>query len=108
MAIDVYLQIDGIKGESADDKHKDWIECKSVNWGVTQPKSATASAHTDPMRAGASGRWSGLRARRREVMTIGFSGRTWLASTTRKPHNIPMPQPMTTAHQPCDRAGAAD
>lgn len=43
MAIDVYLQIDGIKGESMDDKHKDWIECKSVAWGVTQPKSATAS-----------------------------------------------------------------
>jgi len=43
MAIDVYLQIDGIKGESADDKHKDWIECKSVNWGVAQPKSATIS-----------------------------------------------------------------
>jgi len=43
MAIDVYLQIDGIKGESADDKHKDWIECKSVNWSVLQPKSATAS-----------------------------------------------------------------
>lgn len=43
MAIDVYLQIDGIKGESADDKHKDWIECSSVHWGVMQPKSATAS-----------------------------------------------------------------
>jgi type VI secretion system secreted protein Hcp len=43
MAIDVYLQIDGIKGESMDDKHKDWIECKSVKWAVTQPKSATAS-----------------------------------------------------------------
>lgn len=43
MAIDVYLQIDGIKGESADDKHRDWIECKSVHWGVSQPKSATAS-----------------------------------------------------------------
>ncbi|MGZ5199691.1 MAG: Hcp family type VI secretion system effector [Telluria sp.] len=43
MAIDVYLQIDGIKGESQDDKHKDWIECKSVSWSVTQPKSATAS-----------------------------------------------------------------
>lgn len=26
MAIDVYLHIDGIKGESQDDKHKDWIE----------------------------------------------------------------------------------
>jgi type VI secretion system secreted protein Hcp len=43
MAIDVYLQIDGIKGESQDDKHKDWIECSSVVWGITQPKSATAS-----------------------------------------------------------------
>ncbi|QGZ38913.1 type VI secretion system secreted protein Hcp [Pseudoduganella flava] len=43
MAIDVYLYIDGIKGESADDRHKDWIECKSVNWGVEQPKSATSS-----------------------------------------------------------------
>ncbi len=43
MAIDVYLQIDGIKGESTDSTHKDWIECKSVNWHVLQPKSATAS-----------------------------------------------------------------
>ncbi|MEW7850711.1 type VI secretion system tube protein Hcp [Massilia aurea] len=43
MAIDVYLQIDGIKGESQDDKHKDWIECTTVNWGVSQPRSATAS-----------------------------------------------------------------
>ena len=44
MAIDVYLQIDGIKGESSDSGHKDWIECSSVNWGVLQPKSATASS----------------------------------------------------------------
>jgi type VI secretion system secreted protein Hcp len=43
MAIDVYLQIDGIKGESTDNTHKDWIECKSVLWEVLQPKSATAS-----------------------------------------------------------------
>jgi type VI secretion system secreted protein Hcp len=43
MAIDVYLQIDGIKGESMDDRHRDWIECKSVQWSVSQPKSATAS-----------------------------------------------------------------
>jgi type VI secretion system secreted protein Hcp len=26
-----------------DDKHKDWIECTSVQWGMSQPKSATAS-----------------------------------------------------------------
>ena len=43
MAIDVYLHIDGIKGESQDDRHKDWIECTGVQWGVSQPKSATAS-----------------------------------------------------------------
>lgn len=44
MAIDVYLQIDGIKGESSDGAHKDWIECSSVQWEVLQPKSATASS----------------------------------------------------------------
>jgi type VI secretion system secreted protein Hcp len=43
MAIDVYLHIDGIKGESTDDRHKDWIECKSVSWAVEQPRSATSS-----------------------------------------------------------------
>ena len=30
MAIDVYLQIDGIKGESADSAHQGWIELSSV------------------------------------------------------------------------------
>ena len=43
MAIDVYLQIDGIKGESTDDRHRDWIECKSVSWELRQPRAATAS-----------------------------------------------------------------
>lgn len=43
MAIDVYLRIDGIKGESSDDRYRDWIECQSVTWGVAQPRSATAS-----------------------------------------------------------------
>lgn len=43
MAIDAYLQIDGIKGESSDDQHKGWIECESVNWSLHQPRSATAS-----------------------------------------------------------------
>jgi type VI secretion system secreted protein Hcp len=44
MAIDVYLQIDGIKGESSDNEHKDWIECKAVSFEVLQPRSATASS----------------------------------------------------------------
>jgi type VI secretion system secreted protein Hcp len=43
MAIDVYLQIDGIKGESADSAHQGWIEISAAQWGVNQPKSATAS-----------------------------------------------------------------
>jgi hypothetical protein len=43
MAIDVYLQIDGIQGESADSEHQGWIECTSVNWKLHQPRSATAS-----------------------------------------------------------------
>lgn len=43
MAIDVYLQIDGIKGESQDSAHQGWIEISSAHWGVVQPRSATAS-----------------------------------------------------------------
>lgn len=43
MAIDVYLQIEGIKGESADSAHQGWIELASVHMGVAQPRSATTS-----------------------------------------------------------------
>lgn len=43
MAIDVYLQIEGIKGESTDQGHDGWIELTSAQWGVKQPKSATVS-----------------------------------------------------------------
>lgn len=43
MAFDAYLQIDGMKGESQDAEHLGWIECIDVNFGVDQPKSATAS-----------------------------------------------------------------
>lgn len=43
MTIDVYLYLDSIKGESADSYHTGWIECMSVQWGMTQPRSATSS-----------------------------------------------------------------
>lgn len=43
MAIDIYLQLDGIKGESTDEGHKEWIEVSQVAFGVMQPRSATAS-----------------------------------------------------------------
>ena len=29
MAFDAFLKVDGIPGESTDDKHKDWIEILS-------------------------------------------------------------------------------
>lgn len=44
MASDAFLKIDGIKGESTDDKHKDQIEILSYNWGVSQMASGTASS----------------------------------------------------------------
>jgi type VI secretion system secreted protein Hcp len=43
MATDAYLQIDGIKGESADSGHQGWIELTSAHWGVTQPRSSSVS-----------------------------------------------------------------
>lgn len=43
MAIDAYLFIESIKGESADSNHVGWIEISTASWGVKQPKSATAS-----------------------------------------------------------------
>lgn len=43
MASDAYLHIDGIKGESADSRHQGWIEVTDVQFGVTQPRSATTS-----------------------------------------------------------------
>jgi len=49
MAVDFFLKIDGIAGESTDDKHKDWIEVISYSFGVSQmasvaDRSATTSA----------------------------------------------------------------
>ena len=43
MANDAYLRFDGIKGESQDHGHKEWIEISGVRWAIQQPKSATAS-----------------------------------------------------------------
>ncbi len=36
MATDFFLKLDGIKGESKDDKHKDEIEIESFSFGVRQ------------------------------------------------------------------------
>lgn len=40
MAVDMFMKIDDIKGESADDKHKGEIDVYSWSWGATQTGSS--------------------------------------------------------------------
>jgi type VI secretion system secreted protein Hcp len=42
MAVDAFVKIDGINGESTDDKHKQWIEILSFSLGMHQPSSAAS------------------------------------------------------------------
>ena len=47
MAVDMFLKLDGIDGESTDEQHQKWIELESFSWGVTNPTtigSATSGA----------------------------------------------------------------
>ena len=36
MAVDVFFNIEGVKGESKDEKHPDEIQILSYSWGITQ------------------------------------------------------------------------
>ena len=40
MALDLFLKVDGINGESTDSKHKDWIDVTSFGWGVENAQRA--------------------------------------------------------------------
>ena len=42
MAIDYFLKIDGIPGESLDSKHKDEIDVQAWSWGETNPAPPSA------------------------------------------------------------------
>lgn len=91
MAIDAYLQIGDIKGESQDDKHKGWIEVRNVDWGVTQPRATAIST--------AGGHTSG----KAEVHEVSFDKLADIASpvlfqTCATGRTIPK------AKQPCDKA----
>lgn len=44
MALDMFIKIDTIKGESQDDKHKDEIDVLSWNWGMAQVVKTQASS----------------------------------------------------------------
>ena len=36
MAVDMFLKLDDVKGESTDDKHKDEVDVLAWSWGMTQ------------------------------------------------------------------------
>lgn len=44
MASDIYLQIDGIKGESTDSEHKDWIDVLSSSHAISQAAAASGTS----------------------------------------------------------------
>ena len=44
MASDFLLEIDGIKGESNDAKHKETIEIESFSWGVSNSGTHAAGS----------------------------------------------------------------
>jgi type VI secretion system secreted protein Hcp len=44
MAVDIFLKIATIDGESTDDKHKGEIEIQSYSWAVSQPATGSKSA----------------------------------------------------------------
>ena len=50
MASDYLLELDGIKGESNDKKHKEAIEIQSFSWGAVQPMDAVTHAPTGKTR----------------------------------------------------------
>jgi len=52
MALDMFIKMDSIKGESQDDKHKDEIDVLSWSWGLEQ------SAPSPPGGGGGAGRVS--------------------------------------------------
>ncbi len=43
MAVDFFLKLDGIKGESEDSKHKDEIQLMSWSWGASQMSSVAGT-----------------------------------------------------------------
>lgn len=44
MAVDMFLKIENIKGESKDSNHSEWIEIQSYSWGLSQTGSFSTGA----------------------------------------------------------------
>ncbi len=48
MATDAFIQFQGLPGESGDDKHKEWVEIHSFNFGASQAAQAVSSGNSGP------------------------------------------------------------
>jgi len=46
-AVDMFLKIDSIPGESTDSSHMDWIDVLSMNWGATNTGTAAPTGSKD-------------------------------------------------------------
>ena len=42
MAVDAFLELDGIPGDSLDDTYRGWIELHSYSWGAARPTASGA------------------------------------------------------------------
>jgi type VI secretion system secreted protein Hcp len=42
-AVDFFLKLDGIDGESTDETHVKWIEVESFSWGVSNPTTISST-----------------------------------------------------------------
>lgn len=50
MAVDMFLKISGISGESADSKHKNEIDVLSFSWGISNSARQSAPGRVSPAR----------------------------------------------------------
>jgi type VI secretion system secreted protein Hcp len=44
ISTDIYVNIGNIKGESNDDRHKEWIEAQWIDYGMSQPAGQSSSS----------------------------------------------------------------
>ena len=42
MALDMFMRIEGVSGESKDSNHKSWTDIQSFSWGAEQPGSMSS------------------------------------------------------------------
>jgi type VI secretion system secreted protein Hcp len=43
MAVDMFMKVEGVDGESTDDAHPKWIELESFNHGLSQPATGVSA-----------------------------------------------------------------